>query len=35
MPMNYRIIEVYTSEDARWHGRPVWEAVVEQVRKAR
>lgn len=33
--MDYRIINVYTSEDARSHGRPVWEAVVEQVRKAR
>jgi CBS domain-containing protein len=30
--MNYKVIVIYTSEDARWHGKPVYEAVVSFVR---
>jgi CBS domain-containing protein len=30
--MNYKVIGVYTSEDARWHGKPVHEAILTFVR---
>ncbi len=30
--MNYKAIEVYTSEDVRWHGKPVSEAIPTFVR---
>lgn len=30
--MNYKLITVYTSEDARWHGKSVSEAIVTFVR---
>jgi len=30
--MNYKVIAVYTSEDARWHGKPVHEAILAFVR---
>ncbi|MEW6220783.1 MAG: DUF190 domain-containing protein [Thermodesulfobacteriota bacterium] len=29
--MEYRIVEIFTSERAKWHGRPLYQAVVEQV----
>ncbi|MBN2402190.1 MAG: DUF190 domain-containing protein, partial [Spirochaetes bacterium] len=35
MSLNYNIIEIFTGEDARWNGRPVYSAVVEHVRQAR
>ena len=34
MPLNYCIIEVYTSEEARWRGRPLAEAILDHVLKA-
>ncbi len=34
MPVAYRVIEVFTSEEARWEGRPVWEAILELVRRS-
>jgi len=30
--MNYKVIGVYTSEDTRWHGKPVHEAILTFVR---
>ncbi len=30
----YRVIELYTSEEARWQGRPLWEAVLGHVAEA-
>jgi CBS domain-containing protein len=30
--MNYKVIEVFTSEDVRWHGKPLAEAIVDHVR---
>lgn len=33
MTIKYNVIEVFTSEDAKWKGRPVWEVVVEHVRE--
>lgn len=29
--MDYKIVEIFTSEDAQWHNRPLYQAVVEQV----
>ncbi len=29
MPMTYTTIIIYTSEEARWQGRPVWDAIVD------
>jgi CBS domain-containing protein len=29
--MLYKIIEIFTSEEAKWHGRVLYDAVVEQV----
>ena len=29
--MKYKIIEIYTSEEARWHGSPLYEAIVHVV----
>lgn len=34
MPVEYRVIEVFTSEEARWEGRPVWEAILDAVRRS-
>ncbi len=34
MPLIYNVIEVFTSEEARWQGRPVWDAVVDHVRRS-
>lgn len=34
MPVEYRVIEVFTSEEARWEGRPVWEAILDTVRRS-
>jgi CBS domain-containing protein len=31
--MKYNVIEIFTSEEARCKGAPIWEAVIEQVRK--
>lgn len=31
--MNYKVIEIFTSENARWHGKPLHEAVIGLVRK--
>ncbi len=35
MPLHYNVIEIFTSEEARWNGRPVHSAVIEHVRKAK
>lgn len=29
--MTYTIIEIFTSEEARWHGSPLYEAIVRVV----
>ncbi|MDA8116764.1 MAG: DUF190 domain-containing protein [Actinomycetota bacterium] len=29
--MEYKIVEIFTSEEAKWDGRPLYQAVVEQV----
>jgi len=34
MAPSYSLIDVYTSEDARYRGRPVWEALVGHVSRA-
>lgn len=34
MPLDYNIIEIFTSEEARWQGRPVWDAIVDHVRRS-
>jgi len=34
MPLSYCVIEVYTSEEARWRGRPLWETILDHVIKA-
>jgi len=34
MPLKYNVIEIFTSEETRWHGRPVWDAIVNHVRKS-
>lgn len=31
MPLQYKRVEVFTSEEARWKGRPLFEAIVHQV----
>lgn len=33
MPLSYCVIEVYTSEEARWRKQPLWEAIVSHVVK--
>jgi CBS domain-containing protein len=32
MALEYKIVKIYTSEDARWQGRPLYDAVIEYVR---
>jgi CBS domain-containing protein len=32
MALEYKIVRVYTSEEARWQGRPLYDAVIEYVR---
>ena len=27
--MTYSVIEIFTSEEARWHGSPLYEAIVQ------
>ncbi len=34
MPLRYNVIEVFTSEEARWQGIPVWDAIVDRVRRS-
>jgi PII-like signaling protein len=29
--MTYTVIEIFTSEEARWHGSPLYEAIVHAV----
>lgn len=31
MMLKYKIIEIFTSEDVQWHGRPVYSAIIEHV----
>lgn len=31
MPLQYKVIEVFTSEEARWQGKPLHSAIVEYV----
>lgn len=33
MSIKYNVVEIFTSEDARWQGKPVWDAIVAHVRK--
>jgi CBS domain-containing protein len=35
MPLKYNVIEIFTSEEARWKGKPVPTGIIEHVRKAR
>jgi CBS domain-containing protein len=32
MPLKYNIIEIFTSEEARWKGVPLWQAILDEVR---
>jgi len=32
MPMKYNVIEIFTSEEARYHGRPLHEAIIQYIR---
>ncbi|MCL6591871.1 MAG: DUF190 domain-containing protein [Firmicutes bacterium] len=32
MPVNYKLITIFTSEDSRWNGKPLYEAVIGHVR---
>jgi CBS domain-containing protein len=34
MSVSYCIVEIYTSEEARWKGAPLWEAIVNQVARS-
>jgi len=34
MPLKYNVIEIFTSEEARWQGRPVWDTIVDHVRRS-
>lgn len=34
MPLRYNVIEVFTSEEARWQGISVWDAIVDHVRRS-
>ena len=34
MSLKYNVIEIFTSEEARWQGRPVWDAIVAHVRRS-
>ena len=31
MPLKYHVIEIFTSEDVRWQGKPLYEAIVQHV----
>ena len=31
--LRYKVIEIFTSEEARWHGQPLYDAVVGFVRE--
>ncbi len=33
MPLKYNVIEIFTSEEARWNAIPVWQAITNEVRK--
>jgi CBS-domain-containing membrane protein len=33
MVNKYNIVEIFTSEEVRWKGQPVWDAIVNHVRK--
>jgi CBS domain-containing protein/PII-like signaling protein len=32
MAVEYQIVKIYTSEEARWQGKPLYDAVIEDVR---
>jgi len=32
MPMKYNVIEIFTSEETRYHGKPLHEAIVQYIR---
>ena len=32
MPVNYKLITLFTSEDCHWNGKPLYEAVVNHVK---
>ena len=32
MPVNYKLITIFASEDSRWNGKPLYEAVIKHVR---
>lgn len=34
MPLKYNVIEIFTGEEARWQGVPVWDAIVDHVRRS-
>lgn len=35
MPLRYCVIETYSSEESRWRGKPLWQAVLDHVAKSR
>ena len=34
IPTEGRLLRIFVGEDDRWHGRPLYEAIVEEARKA-
>ena len=32
MALDYKVIEIFTSEEVHWHGKPLYEAIVEYIR---
>jgi CBS domain-containing protein len=32
MALEYKIVKIYTSEEARWQGKPLYDAIIEYVR---
>ncbi|MHB1460897.1 MAG: DUF190 domain-containing protein [Armatimonadota bacterium] len=33
MPLSYHVIEIFTSEDARWHGKAAWDVVIRRIQE--
>ncbi len=33
MPLSYHVIEIFTSEDARWHGKASWDVIIRRIQE--
>ncbi len=33
MPLSYHQIDIFTSEDARWHGKAVWDVIIRRIQE--